>query len=41
LQLKVADQFPSLTFDYTDDGNGLTTTTVYLFRAGYDKPQLR
>lgn len=41
LQLKVADQFPGLTFDYTDDVNGLTTTTVYLFRAGYDKPQLR
>lgn len=41
LQLKVADQFPSLTFDYTDDGNGLTTTTVYLFRAGYDKTQLQ
>lgn len=41
LQIKVADQFPSLAFDQIDDGNGLTTTTVYLFRAGYDKPQLR
>lgn len=41
LQLKVADQFPGLTFDSIDEGDGLTTTTVYLFRAGYDKPQLR